>query len=728
MALEVTLLKQPFEISFSGNPLPFCFAISPYTQSEKLQDIRLNVRVLVENAFGSNDFSEVMSQSFYPDDSGQVKFDVQSIVEPYLTYFFPGKSLRAPVEAIGQRKRYRVDYYLQKAGVIQGTLQSSAVLNTIKGGMATEEWHPSEFFTKLIIDDKISLQHNPAAHLVRFPDMRYLYWVYPFDDFGEQTINFKILLSTGVEYDEDFPITIICDKWGVCCIPVGPDQAQVSQLLPMDIDNVVVRIVSYKVSVKVGADFIVNPVTYTIDHRNFYNATQLLYRNSIGAIETIPVTGQIDFEADYNRLQVQRSLPPSWYTNLNLLPQLADTAMDEAAKFKGNTGFLNQSAGDKLRDLFLSREKMEFKNGKFIPVVINQKNVKFFANREKLISIAIEWQPAYINNFYTPAGTMPLTRACPAVESFAVKQLNKNLLQVMYALANPYDTIEIQIDNGTTVFIFYKKGNTGSFTQTFDNPATTDPVDITIKARTVCDLFSNPVDLGAFTTIVLSVIGNSLPVANDDTYNIAYGFTTAIILPGTVLDNDYDPDGDALEVTADSGATDAGGAFDIDAAGVITYTPPSGVFSGQDFFDYGVHETGGVTDVVARVFLNVGTGVIAVYGKIVKRNESTTSTSLQTTTNGQIWIDFFADPGATQPVDITPLGISFNYRKAAYHRTAGGVETTTNTDSTIAGTGYKVKIYEGVLYNKKFQLVPGGLFTVDQNTFTLRPGTGYLII
>lgn len=721
--METVLIKQPPEISFSGNPMPYFFSITPYGTIEKAQDIKLIVRVLVESLFGNNNFIEVKVQAFYPNTNGQIKIEIQTLIDPFLEYYTPKLSLIKPAQAFNQRKRYRVQYTLQKDGAIIGDIQSSPILYAIKGGMSYDQWHPSQFFNKNILQDKNPLNFIAVGEKCHVAEKKYLFWIYPFADNKVQTVMIDIMLDDNSIIQYDLPYTIFCGKWGICCVPIGFNQLNLSAFVPVGKWPV-----SYSVKV-MNADniAIVAPIVYNIDHRNFYDTYQLLYRNSLGGIDTIRLRGAVDFEADYVRQNAERTVPPSYYSNGNLLAQSIDENAEETPKFKGDTGFLSKASVDKLRDLFLSPQKMELENGKLLPISINNKNVKFFSNKENLYSLQIEWQRAYTNEFYTPIGSITDNQTCPAVENFIVKQLNKKLLQIMYSLVMPYERIEVQVITSEGTQNFYYTGNYQTVKQTFDNPIDVGTELITIKARTLCDEEAVPPNVGPFTIIELLISGNSLPIANPDIYNIASGFNSPLILPGSVLTNDYDPDGDNIEVIADAGATTAGGTYSINDAGTVTYTPPNSDYIGADTFIYSIQETGGGTPVDAIVTINVGVFSGNVFAKIVYRNMQYTNEPGYSQAIGEVWIDFFNNPAGTQVIDVTALGLTFNWRNHYYQQQFEAAFVEADADSSIAGTGTKVKIFDGEIYvyeDNEAYLYP----RINNNIFSVLTGTGYVPI
>lgn len=715
-----TLIKQPHIVSFTGkgNPIPFTFALSPYGPTEREQDIRLQIRVLVEQVFNSNIFTEVKNQNFYPTADGLVSMEVQSILDPYLSFYTPRPLPTQPVLAAEQRKRFKISWLLSQNGAIIGTLGESQPFFAIKGGLAYEAWHPKDFFQKNIIEGQQPL-HFPATGEKRHKlGYYYFFWIYPFADNAIQTITTKAYMADGTVLTKT--ATISGSQWGVFCT-----SARLALFTSIDKDDSPLK---YSITVRVGLTVIVKEFFFEIDNRVFYDPVYLVYRNSLGGLDTVRLTGQVELEAEYNRQTAVRSLPPTWYANLNLLPQESDEAAEEQITFTGDTGFISKAACDKLRDLFLSQQVMLVRGTNFIPVNIVAKKAKFYTNKDSLISTTIEYQYAFANNYYTPEGYRISSTACPAVETLVVKQISKNKLQIMYALQSPYDVIEVQIIEGSTTKTYTYYGNTRTLIQVFAISSAPPPTSITVKARTVCDENSYPVDYGPFTTVEVPIIGNSLPVANDDFYNIASGYNSAITLAPSALANDYDPDGDAIEAVSNSGSTAKGGTFTINSAGIVQYTPPNSGFTGNDSFSYSIREVGGSTTVSAVVNIKVGDGASGVFAKLVTRNYIYSNAANYSHSEGEIWVDFFSNPAGTIPIDVTGMGLTINVQDTYKEKALGDDETVDTIDYPTTGTSTKVLVYSGELSDWFMEAGGSGDEAYRNHEFKILPGTGYVVI
>lgn len=100
------------------------------------------------------------------------------------------------------------------------------------------------------------------------------------------------------------------------------------------------------------------------------------------------------------------------------------------------------------------------------------------------------------------------------------------------------------------------------------------------------DSFTYQVSDGELTdtaTVTISVIPNAAPVANDDAYNVDEDATLTVSAGQGLLNNDTDPDGDALAARIISLPTN--GTLTLNLSGAFNYTPNAD-FNGTDTFTY----------------------------------------------------------------------------------------------------------------------------------------------
>lgn len=707
MALLVTPIKQPPGTAFSGNDLPYLFAFSPYGTLEKSQDIRLQVRILVEQVYGSGTFSEIRSQVFLPDDAGNIAFSVHSLIDPYLNYFAPRLSLAGPTQASQQRKRYKIAYTAYRDGVILNS-DETAVKIAVKGGMSYGSGN-------LFSTPEIAYPLHPVTskRKVFAGDPFFFWWTPNLAAQPNLQLKYRIDLNDGTTVSFNATAPFAASLWSIWVAPAGFLQAGLDGHVPAGKIAVGYAVI---IANAVGGTVLCS-LEFELEQRNFYETSTLLYRNSCGGLETIRLRGQVEFEADYTQQQAQRTLGLSSFGSGILQAQTVHSSTEETPKYKGDTGFISKETADGLRDFFLSPERWELRDGKQIPIELQAKNTKFWINNDSLFAIQIEWNHAFVNEFYTVA-SIAAAADCPALELLIVKQINKNTLQVQWAMPEPYDKLQLQVIVGTATTDSFLSGNAGNVKVSFSNPSSL--TSITVKGRVVCDDLSSPASLGPFSTVVLAITGNSLVVAVDDYYTISSGYTTPVLLAGSVLANDYDPDGDPIAVIAASGTTHEGGTFSIDAAGNVSYTPPSGSFSGEDYFDYQVRETPAGTPVTARVHITVGSAPTIIYVKKVLRNEIANPDDWF----GEVWFDFFSNAACTIPADVTGLGLVINFNEVYdhYNPDFGTYDPTVVSPLTVNGAGTSVKAWEGFFYQNYSS---GEFYTYS---IVPQPGSGYVIV
>lgn len=711
--MDVLLLKKPYEVSLAGNPMPFIFQLTPYGDIQRRSKYKLQINVLIETAYRSRTYINCYSQVYFPDISGQIRIDVHTILDAYMEFYMPKLTLQKLLLCKDQSKRFQVSYQLQLEDEFVTDLATSDIFYAIKGGLPYEQWNPVAFFTKNILTDLQPLHYAPAGEKIAPDQKLFFFWLYPLDDRADQSITYTFLLEDGTTETYTPTPTVKALKWGVLVAPAG-----LSQLAYTPTGGKLV--VSYTIQVFADTTPITAPYTYTLDYRNFYNDYRILYRNSLGGLDSLRLRGQVDIDADYAYQKASRISTEAYYSNQNLLPQFIQKTNEETLKVVADTGFISKAATDNLRDLFLSKQIFEIAESKLLPVILTAENVKLRSNNDSLFALSVSWQRAFLNEFYAPDMAVVLDDACPALELFSVTQINKNTLQIVWAMQLPYDRIKVQIiADETSTFIY--TGNAGSVEQTFDNPATTEPVEITVTGQTICDEESTPISVGPLSTITLEVVPNNLPVAVPDSFDINSGFNTLVDLDGNLLDNDYDPDGDPIECTSDSGTTAEGGSYVVNTDGTVQYQPPTTTFIGVDSFNYKVHEVAdpSAESDDAKVTINVGgTVLVKVYAKLIPWQFYSVYNYPVFYLYGKFYVNFYSDIACTQLIDVSDLGITLNM-----HKKVEQFLTTTDTDYTVAATGVQVLIHDGLI--SKDDPDP---YLDYQITYTLKAGDGYTVV
>ncbi|PVW16333.1 DUF7507 domain-containing protein [Marixanthomonas spongiae] len=232
---------------------------------------------------------------------------------------------------------------------------------------------------------------------------------------------------------------------------------------------------------------------------------------------------------------------------------------------------------------------------------------------------------------------------------------------------------------GTETFTLVSGPSNGSLTFNPDGTYTYTPATDYVGEDTfeyqVCDA-GNPVacDTATVTIEIVDdpILENDPPVANNDTN------TTEVDVPvsGTVISNDFDPDGDPITVT--NNTAPANGAVTVNPDGTYTYTPNPG-FVGEDTFEYTICDNGSPA--------LCDTATVTIY--IVENNANITVANddayygeINAIVSGNV-LDNDNDPeGDNQSVDIAISPVSGPSNGTVTINADGSFEYTPNTDFT----------------------------------------------
>lgn len=226
-------------------------------------------------------------------------------------------------------------------------------------------------------------------------------------------------------------------------------------------------------------------------------------------------------------------------------------------------------------------------------------------------------------------------------------------------------------------------------------------------------------------TVTLNVSYNSRPVAVDDTYQTKSN--TSLSVDGVaerplIIENDYAADGISypLTATAETKSTALGGTVTIFSDGKFNYTPPSGVVSQIDNFDYTVNNANG--NDIGNVKISI---LPTIYVKIVRSDLKTVGHPTQDNyyRTADYTIYFYSDSAGTIPMDVTGMGFQVNIKQTETQSISGG-GTATNVYiwRTQVLSGTSKKIYDDFIYYSA-----GGDVT-ETTTIIVHPGSYNIIV
>jgi len=156
---------------------------------------------------------------------------------------------------------------------------------------------------------------------------------------------------------------------------------------------------SYDVFLKDDAGNIISEIrNFVLDANHYENYRQFIFRNSFGAFETVRCTAVQSREAAYENTVIDHT------RIFNFTERGGDSKKDKAlevAKYVVNTGWITKKELDWARELFLSKEVYEIKNGVLYSVVITSEAHALGKDNDTLQNAVFEYIYAYSDQHYS---------------------------------------------------------------------------------------------------------------------------------------------------------------------------------------------------------------------------------------------------------------------------------------------------------------------------------------
>ncbi|MBK8146290.1 MAG: hypothetical protein IPK62_15545 [Bacteroidetes bacterium] len=471
-------------------------------------------------------------------------------------------------------------------------------------------------------------------------------------------------------------------KWEIFCVPVDYDTLDlVSNIAPGSICTF------FTIAVRDDTNQLVRTVSFRLDHRPMYEAQYLLYRNSLGGLDTQSFLGEKDFDIEVQKSRAEIVQLSDYLNAFNMQYEAFTAKSFRSQKTKANTGWINKNTTDRLIDMFLDKQVYSPLGNKLIPVQIDTKTATLYKDITKLYNLTLEWALAWMDENFTLQNTVAQGSTCPAVFYFLATQIYGGKLHLVWKLEADWDKIEIlYIVDGVTNTITLA-GNSGETDIIIDNPATGTNHALKVKARTVCNDETAPFSYGPYTTLTMfTLLIRMTPVAIDDVSDETYrgtgvrklqrlGANMEVLLNDLALnggwgtfENFYD-NLFAITAVSNNGATVV---YNVDDT--IDYTPSGASLAivDEDFVLYRFNENipafGPLISNYARIKIPMKGQIPKVYVHIAYLNMQKTLKKygfLNQYEQQDVYIDlylqFFKDAAMTIPIDVTTFGLIIAY-------------------------------------------------------------------
>ncbi|THU34255.1 hypothetical protein FAM09_24870 [Niastella caeni] len=280
------------------------------------------------------------------------------------------------------------------------TSEEQSVCNIVKGGVHPYMWKGNNFFINYFPTNKPFLTWQQRGRLASLTEPLWLTWLNT-DVAGNVALTVKIQLTytdatqTTTQYNIAQPLK----QFFVYFLPAGVLQLGLQALQA----NKTIWYWDVWVT-NVNDELLTEKYRFQHDQRNDYNQKFLLYRNSLGGLDTVRIRGVIETNIALDGQDIEMTAAADWpFTNT--LPRFdASTPHRELPAYKGDAGYITREEQERLRDAFLNREVYMAQGSRLLPVKLLTKQYRLRATTDKLFSLPIEWMLADAGSYYYTPG------------------------------------------------------------------------------------------------------------------------------------------------------------------------------------------------------------------------------------------------------------------------------------------------------------------------------------
>lgn len=739
MNYHIDLYKHPNTHNFSKNPIPFGFNISPFGETNVVARQRIYVTLLFSFVMDNPQFEELWSGAVGPDKDGIAMLDISSILDAKLKFYTPNTNLLKFHKCTEQCGVFKLRYYLADNNNYLSQVRTSSLYHVYKGGVAKEDFdNDATYLNETLITDRAPLHFYHSEETVRITEPKWLYFIYKIASvLANEMVCYVTFFQTDGWAQDIFPLaqTIKMIEYQVYCVPVDIASMKIEYNAP-DFNMV------YKYSVLLQDQNIedICAMTFFVDWRPFYDEKYLLYRNSLGALETQALLGEKEFGIHIDGEKTETVPLTEMMGDTLIQREQRDYLNTQNALVKANTGWIPKVILMRLKDLLLNKQVWSLYGNRLKPVHVSTSNTLLQRSSDKLYSLAVDYSNAYEDENYNPEGMVVFSAICPAVEFIwgGVKVGGK--IWVKWQLPPGYDKIQFSYFTslvGTVILVNYS-GNSGIAVIDINSTINTyiQDVTVTLKARCVCNDEVSPFSYGVYTgNLYIDLSSLMPPITTDDVMDIGERNLVGRILKQGGLDynvnnnditlnggyigfeNIFNATGTAVIGTSQNGAI----VQQLGTGGMLIYTPtPTSIANlAQDVIHYKCNEIvfsfGFLIGNLATIIVPLKAEVPKVYAKLIALNWLETEYKYgflnlykEYDITCDLYIQFFKDAACTIPVDVSTYGITIGWKQLVRYdvfNSFGGVSSSTSyaleTSGTVSAIGNSM-LFKQTFYTAKW--------------------------
>lgn len=360
------------------------------------------------------DGKEISARMLPVDASGRSYFDISEQLRPELSngFLFPEDCNNVIIQHPEYCKPYSVrfgEYYLDNDVPVIHRLYDGGTYRALKGGVNTMTQARyntlnTSFYGQLSYRHKF-LTNHPGNKKTAPGDIQKLYYLVHTSLQSHQHTHVNLwiglhyynsggsVLQTQT-YDKGNINASLFNVFEICC---GYNRLQ------LDVNASMLSagssVYSYDVFLRDDAGNMISEVkSFILDDRPYISYRQFIFRNSLGAYETFRAIADQVRDADYTNTVYSKMR--RWNFTERDHENKKDKSL-ELQKFIVNSGLIEKDEMNWFRDIFLSKEVYEVRDGILFPIVITSENVSLGKDREFTYNVQFEYIHAYTDEHYS---------------------------------------------------------------------------------------------------------------------------------------------------------------------------------------------------------------------------------------------------------------------------------------------------------------------------------------
>lgn len=354
--VSVTVVISDFKFYFSKNPVWLLLkAIDPETKP----NLSFKLDAFLEDEYLSNTFSLKYSTEHPARVDGSTDFDMQEVLNAFLSASVPGFAEAQPLQVRESFKRF----YLQHSEVygnppVPAPFTQVDTFYVLYGGLSDQEFAKKTFFKSYLDTQKPFLSWQPRTKEVVQRQHEYLHYVVVNPLLTELNLFARIKYASGTELSVQLRNVTNVQPYEVYRFPAGYQQLGLQNFNPGQ------TVTSYTLYLKFGEEVVSEERTYkVIEEQGHYKI--FLYLNSLGGWDTLLAKGRGKSKIRTREEAIDRELPTEFTYSTRAKEVTSKTGERTADVVIGNL-----ISGEKkhLVDLSISEKVYEQTKSGYLPV------------------------------------------------------------------------------------------------------------------------------------------------------------------------------------------------------------------------------------------------------------------------------------------------------------------------------------------------------------------------